>query len=74
MTIDHCYWKRDCECHHAMQAEKETLKFHSQKQGKASTSSSTTAFQNKANSASGGLVCQELFLQVSSIPCFQEAT
>jgi len=49
MTIDHCYWERDCECHHVRQAEKEALKSHSQKQGKAFTSSSVIAFQSKAN-------------------------
>ena len=51
MTIDHWYWERDYKCRCARQAEKEALKSHSQKQGKASTSSSTTASQNKANSA-----------------------
>jgi len=49
MTIDHCYWEKDCECHHARQVEKEALESHSQKQGKASTSSSVTASQSKAN-------------------------
>ena len=51
MTIDHCYWERDCKCHRARQAEKEALKSHSQKQGKASTSSSVMASQNKASSS-----------------------
>ena len=49
MTIDHRYWERDCECHHARQAEKEALESHSQKQEKASTSGSVTTSQNKAN-------------------------
>ena len=49
MTIDHRYWKRDCECHCARQAEKEALESHSRKQGKASTSGSVTASQSKAN-------------------------
>jgi len=49
MTIDHCYWERDREHHHARTAEREALESHSQKQGKASTSSSVTASQNKAN-------------------------
>ena len=49
MTIDHCYWERDHEHHHARQMEKEALKFHSWKQGKASTSGSAMASQNKAN-------------------------
>ena len=49
MTINHCYWERDCECYHARQAEKEALKSHSWKQGKASTSGSVTASQSKAN-------------------------
>jgi len=49
MTIDYHYWERDRECHCARQAEKEALESHSQKQGKASTSSSVMASQNKAN-------------------------
>jgi len=49
MTIDHHYWERDRERHCARQAEKEALESHSQKQGKASTSGSVTASQNKAN-------------------------
>ena len=49
MTINHRYWERDHECHHARQAEKEALKSHSQKQGKASTSGSVMASQSKAN-------------------------
>jgi len=49
MTINHCYWERDRECHRARQVEKEALESHSQKQGKASTSGSVTAFQNKVN-------------------------
>ena len=49
MTIDHRYWERDCECHHARQTEKEALESHSQKQGKASTSGSVMASQSKAN-------------------------
>ena len=49
MTIDHRYWKRDHEHHCTRQAEKEALESYSQKQGKASTSSSVTTSQNKAN-------------------------
>jgi len=49
MTIDHCYWERDREYHHARQVEKEAFKSHSQKQGKASISGSATVSQNKAN-------------------------
>jgi len=49
MTINHCYWERDHERHHARQAEKEALKSHSQKQGKASTSGSVMASQSKEN-------------------------
>jgi len=51
ITINHCYWKRDRKCYHARQAEKEVLKSHSWKQGKAFTSSSAMVSQNKANSA-----------------------
>ena len=49
MTIDHCYWERDCECHYARQVEKKALESHSWKQGKASTSSSVMVSQSKAN-------------------------
>jgi len=49
MTIDHCYWKRDRKRHHARQMEKEALKSHSWKQGKAFISGSAMTSQNKAN-------------------------
>jgi len=49
MTIDHCYWERDCERHRTRQAEKEALESHSWKQRKASTSGSVMASQSKAN-------------------------
>jgi len=29
MTIDYCYWERDCECHRTRQVEKEALESHS---------------------------------------------
>ena len=50
MTINHCYWEKDCERHRARQAEKEALKSYSWKQEKASTSSFAMASQNRANS------------------------
>ena len=49
LTINYCYWERDCERHHARQVEKEALKSHFWKQGKASTSGSVMASQSKAN-------------------------
>jgi len=49
MTINHCYWERDCEHHRARQAEKEALESHSWKQGKASISGSVMTSQSKAN-------------------------
>ena len=49
MTINYRYWERDCKHHHTRQAEKEALKSHSRKQGKASTSSFVMASQSKAN-------------------------
>ena len=51
MTIDHYYWEWDCKHHYTRQAEKEALKSHSWKQGKASTSGPAIASQNKANLA-----------------------
>ena len=49
MTINHHYWERDRERHCTRPVEKEALKSHSRKQGKASTFSSVTTSQNKAN-------------------------
>ena len=49
MTINHRYWKWDYERYCTRQVEKEALKSHSRKQGKASTSGSVTASQSKAN-------------------------
>jgi len=49
MTINYHYWKQNCKCHYARQAEKEALESHSWKQGKAFTSGSAMALQNKAN-------------------------
>ena len=49
MTINHCYWRYDCKHHYTRQIEKEALKSHSQKQGKASIAGNVAASQNKAN-------------------------
>ena len=49
ITINHYYWEWDCKYHYARQVEKEALKSHSWKQGKASTSGIAMALQNKAN-------------------------
>ena len=51
MTINHHYWERDCKCYCARQVEKEALKSHFWKQGKAFISSLAMASQNKTNSA-----------------------
>ena len=53
MTIDHHYWKRNHECHHARQVEKEALESHSWKQGKAFTSSLVT-FEADGSARDGG--------------------
>ena len=68
MTIDHRYWERDHERHHARQAEKEALKSHSWKQGKASTSSSVTASQSKANPSSAASSAKNLPFKSSPSP------
>jgi len=68
MTIDHHYWKQDHECHHARQAEKETLESHFWKQGKASTSGSAMASQNKANSSPVASSTKNSFSKSSSSP------
>ena len=51
MTIDHCYWEQNYECYRVRQVEKEAFEFYFWKQGKASTSSTATAHQNKADSS-----------------------
>ena len=68
MTIDHRYWKRDRERHHARQAEKEALESHPQKQGKASTSSSVTTSQNKANPSPAASSAKNLSSKPSPSP------
>jgi len=68
MTIDYRYWERDCECHCARQAEKEALESHSQKQGKASTSSSVMASQSKANPFLAALSAKNPFSKLSPSP------
>ena len=68
MTINHCYWERDCECHHVRQAEKEALESYSQKQGKASTSGPTMASQNKANSFLAASSAKNFSLKSSPFP------
>ena len=60
MTINHCYWEKDCERHRARQAEKEALKSHSWKQGKASTSSSVMVSQSKATPSLAALSAKDL--------------
>ena len=49
MTVNHCYWKYDCEHYCTRQVEKGVLESHSWKQRKASTSGSAMTSQNKAN-------------------------
>jgi len=68
MTIDHCYWERDRECHCARQAEKEALESHSQKQGKASTSGSVMASQSKANPFLAASSAKNPFSKLSPSP------
>ena len=68
MTIDHCYWERDCKCHCVRQVKKEALEFHSQKQGKASTSSPAMASQNKANSSLAASSAKNSFSKSSPSP------
>ena len=68
MTIDHYYWERDRERHHARQVEKEALKSHSRKQGKASISSSGTASQSKANLSPAASSAKNPFSKPSPSP------
>jgi len=68
MTIDHCYWERDRECHRARQVEKEALKSHSQKQEKASTSGSVMTSQSKANLSPAALSAKNPSFKPSPSP------
>ena len=68
MTIDHHYWERDHEHHCARQIEKEALESHSWKQGKASTSSSVTVSQSKANLSPVALSAKNPFSKSSMFP------
>jgi len=61
ITIDHYYWEQNCKYHHVRQVEKEALKSHSQKQGKASTSSTAMASQNKVNPSPTASSAKNLF-------------
>ena len=76
MTIDPHYWERDHEHHHTRQAEKEALKSHSQKQGKASTSGFVMASQSKANLSLAASSTKNLFSKpsLSSAPKKQPNT
>jgi len=68
MTIDHHYWEKDHKYHHARQVEKEALKSHSWKQGKASTSGSVTASQSKANPSPVASSAKNPFSKLSPSP------
>ena len=72
MTINHCYWKQDHEHYYARQVGKEALKSHSQKQGKASTSSPATASQNKATSSLAASSTKNLFSKSSLSPTLKK--
>ena len=72
MTIDHCYWERDRECHRIRQAKKEALESHSWKQEKASTSSSVTASQSKANLSPAALSAKNLSSKPSLSPALKK--
>ena len=72
MTINHCYWERDRKCHHARQVEKEALKSHSQKQGKASTSGSVMASQSKANTSPAASSAKNPFSKPSLFPTLKK--
>ena len=72
MTIDHCYWERDRECHRRRQAKKEALESHSWKQEKASTSSSVTASQSKANLSPAALSAKNLSSKPSLSPALKK--
>jgi len=49
ITINHDYWEQDHKHYYTRQVEKEALKSHSWKHGKASTSGSITSSQSKTN-------------------------
>jgi len=68
MTINHHYWERDYKRHCARQVEKEALKSHSRKQGKASTSSSVTVSQSKTNTSLAASSAKNLASKSSPSP------
>ena len=72
MTIDYYYWECDYKYHHTRQAEKEALESHSQKQGKASTSSTAMAFQNKANTSPAASSAKNSSFKSSLFPAFKK--
>ena len=72
MTINHCYWKQDCEYYCTRQAEKEALKSHSWKQGKAFTSGSVTAFQSKTNLSPAALPTKNPSSKPSLFPALKK--
>ena len=49
MTINHCYWECNYECHYARQVKKKALESHFWKQEKAFISDPAMVSQNKAN-------------------------
>ena len=72
MTIDHYYWERDHEQHHARQVVKEALESHFQKQGKAFTSGSVMASQSKANLSLVASSAKNPFSKPSPSPACQD--
>jgi len=68
MTIDYRYCECDHKYHRVRQVEKEVLESHSQKQGKASTSSPAMASQNKANLSLVALSAKTSSLKSSLFP------
>jgi len=72
MNIDYYYYKCDHKCHYARQVEKEALESHSWKQGKASTSDTATASQNKANLSPAASSTKNLFSKSSVSPTLKK--
>ena len=72
MTIDHYYWEWDHEHYYVRQAEKEALESHFQKQGKAFTSSTAMASQNKANPSPVALSTKNSFSKSSLCPTLKK--
>ena len=72
ITINYHYQEHNCKHYCTRHVEKEALKSHSWKQGKASISSSATISQNKANPSLVALFAKNLSSKLSLFPALKK--